>query len=187
MMKYLTEDDFRQGLLIRRKEVSERLEAHFRKDLVAALKGMDDTYRQLQRFLQLFHVRGLLGLAQNSLGIIAGDYERDTALFEKILDKARASIDSWGGRFVFVYLPESGRYFAAARDNAIRDRLRGRVLEILAERDIPLVDVHEAFAASPDPRQMYQYPGSHFNDDGYKLTADLIANYLRAHPGRGDG
>jgi hypothetical protein len=180
LMKYYEEDDFRQNLMGRRKEISDRLAAYLNEGLVEAMKELDDTYAHFRRFLELHKLRGFFGLGFTSLGIFSGDYERDTELFAGIMEKARQQIESWDGRIVFVYLPEWNRYTAAKRDNAIRDRLRGRVLEILAAQNIPLIDIHDFFVARPDPREFFQYPGFHFNEDGYKLTAEAIAQYLRA-------
>ncbi len=75
---------------------------------------------------------------------------------------------------IFVYLPDSTRYFASPRDSRIRDHIRERVLDIVTGMDLPVIDVHEAFAAQADPRSLYVYPGSHLNEVGYRVAAEAV-------------
>ena len=52
-----------------------------------------------------------LKLLEPKLNIIGFDINIDVyALFSKILAKAKARVEAWGGTLYFVYLPESNRY-----------------------------------------------------------------------------
>lgn len=181
LMKYFKEDGFSQGLIDRRDEVSIHLKAYLDERLIEAMNRFDDPNEDLMNFLKLYHLRELLGLGTLSLGILdGGGTMEDLKLFGRVLEKSRRLVESWGGRLYFVFLPGSERYFVSARDNDIREYLRRKVLETVAGLKIPLIDVDRAFTGQPDPRALFQYPGSHFNIQGYKVTAEAVKKALSA-------
>jgi hypothetical protein len=81
---------------------------------------------------------------------------------------------------VFVYLPDSARYYAAARDSHIREAMRARVLAIADAQGLPIIDVVATFDAGGDARELFHYPGSHYNARGYARAAHAMAGGLRA-------
>ncbi|MDH5749293.1 MAG: GDSL-type esterase/lipase family protein, partial [Rhodospirillales bacterium] len=179
LMRYYRDEDFTQGLIGHSADISKYLKVYLDERLVEAMNRVDDPNEYLMDFLTLFHLRETFGLGAVSLGVLDGGGSKgDLEMFANILDKARRSVESWDGKFYFVYLPESPRYFAAARDNDIRDHLRNEVLKQVAALKIPLIDLHPSFAAQPDPRRMFQYPGSHYSPEGYKVAADAIGRVL---------
>ncbi|MBI1985615.1 MAG: hypothetical protein HYS64_02845, partial [Rhodospirillales bacterium] len=42
------------------------------------------------------------------------------------------------------------------------------------------IDVHPAFAAERDPRALFTFPGSHYNEAGYRLAAQVIGRGIEA-------
>ncbi len=174
LMSYLN-DGFTQRLMAQHDEVAERFKAHLDAKLIEAMNRVDHPYETVLDFLQLYYLRGTFGLDPVGLGVVDPVDEDDYRIFAYVLKKARGTVEAWGGRFVFVYLPDSPRYVAAARDSRIRDRVRQRVLAIVAGLGIPVIDVHAAFAADSDPRALFVFPGSHYNATGYRVAADAIA------------
>lgn len=179
LMRYYNDGAFRQGLMDRAGEVTDRLKAFIDERLEEAVARDEDPYEVIQDFLMLYHLRERLGLGPLSFGIFdGGGGRKDLELFRGVLEKARRSVESWGGKMYFVFLPESERYFAAERDNDIRDHLRRQVLETVDGLNIKLIDVHRAFSEQPAPRRLFQFPGSHYNIQGYKVVGEAIGEAL---------
>ena len=175
---YATNSDFRQELARRKDEVAARLQAYLDQRMTETMARVDHPWERMLAAAKLFRLRGRLGLGPVSLGVVAGATDEQFALFRDILAGAAARTASWGGRLVFVYLPESDRYFGAARDGRIRAHIRDRVLSIAAALELPIVDVAEAFGRAPDPRALFVYPGSHYNAAGYALAAQTVQDAL---------
>ncbi|MFQ5764123.1 MAG: SGNH/GDSL hydrolase family protein [Rhodospirillales bacterium] len=177
LMSYLT-GGFTQNLMARRDELRKRFKAYLDARLVDAMGRVDHPYLATLDFLKLFHLRETFGLDPVALGVARRVTEDNLRLLKGILQEARRTVASWGGRFVFVFMPDTPRYFAAPRDSRIRDRVRGRVLDLAQGLGLPVIDVHGAIAAHPDPQALFVYPGSHFNEAGYKAAAEAIAKGL---------
>ena len=79
----------------------------------------------------------------------------NTEVFRDVLSTARARVESWGGRLIFVYLPDWERYaHYYSRGGAKRDT----VLSLVRELDIPIVDLHPAFQRQPGPARAVSVP-----------------------------
>ena len=181
LMSYLEDPGFRQGLIERRRETALHLRTYLDSNLAEAMARVDDPWEDVLDFFKLFRLRETFGLDPIGLGIIDGATEEDFAVFGATIAEAKRTVESWGGRMLFVYLPDSTRYFASPRDSRIRDHIRQRVLTIVAELGLPVIDVHQTFAAHPDPRSLYVYPGAHLNEDGYHLAARAVDAGLAAN------
>ncbi|MCH7958131.1 MAG: hypothetical protein IIC54_11780 [Proteobacteria bacterium] len=177
LMAYLN-GRFTQDLIGRNQAVSAAFEGYLDDRLSEAMGRVDDPNEALFDFLELYRLRQVFGLDAVSLGIFATDLEQDLAVFRAALAEARRTVESWGGMLSFVYLPSSARYFAAPVNGRIRDFIRTRVLDIVRDMGIALIDVEAAFAASPDPRRLFVYAGSHYNGEGYAVTARAVARRL---------
>jgi len=176
LMSYLREG-FSQGLMRRRDELARRFRAYMGGELEAAMARVDDPYLALMDFLKLFYLRETFGLDPVALGMGARVTEAELDLLGRVLAEARRAVEAWGGRFVFVFMPDAPRYFAVADNSHIRERVRNQVLAVARNLGLPVIDVHAAIRALPvDARRgLYVYPGSHFNAKGYALAARAIA------------
>ena len=175
---YATNGDFRQELARRKDEVATRLQAYLDRRMAETMARVDHPLERMLAAAKLFRLRGRLGLGPVSLGVFEGATDEQFTLLRDILAGAAARTASWGGRLVFVYLPESDRYFGAARDGRIRAHIRERVLSIAAALELPIVDIAEAFGRAPDPRALFVYPCSHYNAAGYALAAQTVQDAL---------
>jgi hypothetical protein len=117
--------------------------------------------------LKLEYLRIALGLSHR--------YDaRAIESFRRILIRARTVTSSWGGRLVFVYLPDEARYaglFGGSDAEAYAAPLKSMVSGL----DIPIVDVSSAFAADAQPRRLFH---GHYTEAGYGLVADTVARAL---------
>lgn len=96
-------------------------------------------------------------------------FAEDTTLFEAALRTARDEIEAWGGRLVFVYLPEWKRY--ARPDDASQHR--DAILRTANRLRLTVVDMDPAFTATGRPTELFSFPSpwSHYNEEGYRLAA----------------
>ena len=163
-----------QRLRARNDEVARHLKRYLDKFMVKTIHQINEPWEPWLDFLEIYNLRRQLGLDIVALGVFEGAREQDFTLFRTVLRQAKMRVESWGGEFKFVYLPQSDRYFGFFPDNPIRERIHRRTLEIVAELEIPLIDIVETFAALPDARPLFHFPGSHYNEAGYKIVATAV-------------
>jgi hypothetical protein len=101
-------------------------------------------------------------------------------LFETILKEAKERTSAWGGTLYFVYLPAWQRYGTKVNHGKLLHR--DQVLSTVSRLEIPIIDVHEAFAQHPDPLSLFPFklPG-HYVAKGYEMVAAVIQTYLEAN------
>lgn len=177
LMSYL-QPGFLQGLAARRDEVARQLGAYLDRHLEDALGRAEHPAQRIIDYAKLYRLRAAFGLDSISLGVVGGVTAEGFALFRAILAEAKQTVEAWGGRLVFVYLPSSERYLASARHGRIRDHVREQVLGVAAGLALPVVDVHPVFAREPDPTALFHYGGSHYNEAGYRAVAGAVEKTL---------
>lgn len=172
LARYLNEDGFTQGLsagnadkdaalveLVRRRQSAPTPTAP-----LAAAAGLE-----WRRVLVLNALRERLGIQLN--------YPQ-TALdtFGRILAKAKATTESWGGRLVLVVIPDEKRYLGlpAAMDAGFYYRRLVRSVDGLG---IPVIDGAQPLERAGSPRRFYR---GHFTEEGYRLVGDWVADNLPA-------
>jgi PAS domain S-box-containing protein len=185
LMQYLNAG-FRQGLTPEQGEIDQALQAYIER---AAAK---ETKRLAQRSQNSQWIAGTLelvklGTLRNRLGLVYGKTPEEAVLtsavqgsgmdlFREVLSKGKAQVEGWGGRFYFVYLPSWGRY---ANKPEIGVQERGRVLEIVRDLDIPIVDIHPVFASQDDPLNLFPFHGSdHYNEAGHRIVGAEIVKTI---------
>lgn len=184
---YLDEPLHRQNLIGRSGEVSERLKAYLDRKLIEAMARFDNPQEKLLDFLQLYHLRERFGLGALSLGLAGhAELNEQAAYFERVLSQADRDAQAWGGRLVFVYLPESARFFAARQNGKLRLRLHDLALGAARKLDLPVIDIAGSFAQDTDPARFFVYPGSHYNEAGYERVAREIEDFLHERKERGE-
>lgn len=96
-------------------------------------------------------------------------------LFKKVLREAVRTTRMWKGQFMFVYLPQYERYTHPWLANSHRQR----VLSIVAELGITVIDVHPAFASQPDPISLFPFRrAGHYDVLGHQVVADTILSHI---------
>lgn len=178
--KYLEHGAF-QKLFLRQLTIDEGLMETFRnvrrKD--QGSPKVDDLANRLVRFLELEALRSYVSDLW-----LAGEGRETSAgiqLFKEILREAARTTHSWNGRFVFVYLPQYERYIAPWLANPNRQR----VLSMVTELGIEIIDLHPVFASQPDPINLFPFRRQgHYDIGGHQIVADTILAYLRNHPNR---
>jgi hypothetical protein len=88
----------------------------------------------------------------------------DLAAFKRILEKARATVDGWGGKLHFVYLADLHHLRGPEHPT------RKAVLETVRAVGLPLIDLQPVFAATADPMTLRYHAESHLNEEGNALV-----------------
>jgi hypothetical protein len=184
LMRYL-EDRFSQELSHRQREVDrvfpalhKKWEAYEREVRESRLRNKSGVTGRVINFLKLPRLRARLGLL---LG--RSDRERqlaselnDLRLFRQCLSHAKTIVDSWGGALDFVYLPGAARFMPEyAFDKRLGDSQHDKILKVMTELGIPVIDLLPAFEAQRDPRSLFPFgrPG-HYAETGHRLVADEV-------------
>jgi hypothetical protein len=128
--------------------------------------------RWLLRVFTLPQIRGALSLfsSPSSEAVLP-----DLVLFDRSLALAQRTVARWGGRLIVVICPN---YQEAVHGAATAHR---EMLEITRKLDIEVVDGAALFNASDDPAGLFALRmGSHPNERGHALLADLIMTKLES-------
>ena len=187
LLRNYLDPSFSQRLIERQTEINEKLTAY----LDRAMQPQE-TSVQLEQFLKLQHLRRSLaslvnkppgrdGLPGELIEFLEANAapasKEDLELFRAILDEARVNVAAWGGQLYFIYLPAWQRY----RIPDLANRDRDVVLRMVKEMDIPIVDIHEAFAKHPDPLSLFpSRRHAHYNVEGHHLVAQEVLKRLDA-------
>jgi hypothetical protein len=100
------------------------------------------------------------------------------ALFQTVMQKADKTVASWGGKLYFVYLP--GYVSLETRSSRLQSE-RERVLQIVTDLGIPLIDVEPEFRQHRTS-DLFFSPVSHYNEKGNEIVADTVLRVLSASP-----
>jgi hypothetical protein len=175
LRRYL-EPSFSQGLESLAPEVSAFLRAYIDERMDRAIER--DTAPVVRRtsvvdMLKLTRLRESIGLTSCPVA------SQDFALLARIYAEARRSTEAWGGRLTVVYLPSSEGECDLFDPTVARDNwLRRGVRDAAAAAGVPLLDFGARIAARADVPSLFYYPGSHFNEKGYALLAEVVAQSL---------
>lgn len=180
LKSYVDDDGFSQGLMARNSEIKDYLKHYLDEHMMKVIRQMNefDPYETFLDLLRVTNLRGRLGLGIVSIGAFEGGKDEDYRMFRAVLSKAKTLVESWGGQFYFVYLPESDRYFSNFSRNRIREQIHRRTLKTVFSLGIETIDISRTFAAAPDARRFFYYPGSHYNEEGYKVAAQAVGQAL---------
>ena len=126
--------------------------------------------------------------------IVPYDWTFDDALFKTIMGLARKDAKKIGSQIVLVFLPHKfsycSAYFGELNDRCKRGHegylkvaFLGPVARVARELDIPLIDFGEFLERDPDPGRIFSFPGSHYNETGYRVLAEYVQRVLaEKHP-----
>ncbi len=197
LMKYVDDDAFRQGLAARQAAIDGALDAYLRDAGSRApawpsgLASVGLTRRSTPLFLQDVVMReghssfsAFLRLDWFTNAIATRLLQKnffDEApkwdLFRRVLTKARTTVDGWGGKTYFVYLPDA--YYMSKKVKMEQPNRKG-VLEAARAAGMKIIDVHEVFMALPDPDKMRPHYEAHFTEEGFELVGKTINEALTA-------
>lgn len=140
---------------------------------------------ELERIVKLTHVRDRVRAAA---GVVSQEDDANRPrplpasvqqidLIRKVFQVAQESIRTNGGHLVVVYLPQWERYHNPILASPDRDR----VLALIKDMGIPVVDMHPAFAAQQDPLGLFPFrQRGHYNVEGHRLVAEEVLRFLSA-------
>lgn len=184
LMRYLS-DGFNQGLAQRQNDIDQALRSYIEKarrdkEKRAETPKTSKWMAKLLTFAKMGTLRKSLGMsfgeareAEVSLESMQGS---DLDLFREILLQAKDRVHGWGGKLYFIYLPSWKRY-ADLSDIGVQQR--GRVLNLVKNLDIPIIDIHSAFAARDVPLALFPFHGAgHYLAAGHELVGKEILRAL---------
>ena len=189
LMRYM-EADFDQGLPSRQSAIDVALVTHVKEVKRAPELANRSRVSELGAMMRLKHLRQGLGLiygrSQEDIDTVnerakskdrTGSREPDLNLFRNILVEAREIVSRWGGKLCFIYLPEWQRYTTSGTGNKDRDR----VLVLVREIGVPVIDIHKAFMAHGDPLALFPFRQyGHYNEGGNRLVAEEALRFISA-------
>jgi hypothetical protein len=181
LMRYL-ENSFSQSLLQRQRDIDQALASHVKSGkaaMPAEPKNMGKTIRDASRFVEglitLSHLRLRIGLAWENSSSRELDLIANMDVLHGVLKEAKASVEVWGGKLYFVYLPAHASYSDPSNAPGFRDR----VFLIAENLGIPVIDVHRAFQAQTDPLALFPFRRmGHYNEEGHRVVADTVVQQV---------
>jgi hypothetical protein len=188
LMNYL-EDNYSQNLLERQKEIDSALIPYVnekKNDHKVQVTVIRKDTENILRIIKLRNLRDRLELiTQTQTPEEITKYESSLFLLSKILDTTNRKVTGWGGKLYFVYIHSFERYVKKRPDSNAYNR--NDVLNAVRKLGIPMIDIYEALEKDPDRLSLYPFTDMssplcnmpHFNADGYKFIAEVIADRLR--------
>ncbi len=199
LRRYRTEDGFRQQLAARQEELDAALSVHIEQlmgrsslsiwttEIVDALGGIVGSPGAILRALKLGELRTTAGLVQGRAAEAGAPQASPGqasppqifARFAETLSAAHREVESWGGQLYFVYLPGADMYM----EGVPPDPDRPPVLEIVQRQGLPVIDLHEVFAAHPDPLGLFPFRlPKHYSEEGHRLVAEAVLRRIGPRP-----
>jgi hypothetical protein len=192
---YLTKG-FSQGLFNRQAEIDRALTSYLEtvkarsslstklQELSTRLGAIGKWQTEISSILRLCQLRQRLGLVYGKAGNSMVGSSLDPASSEtvksvssragpiyEILLEAKRSVNSWGGKLYFVYLPSYNRYVPGEELGGHRDE----ILSLVGEAGIPIIDIHQRFEKHADPPSLFPFRLSgHFDQEGHRLVAEEV-------------
>jgi hypothetical protein len=97
-------------------------------------------------------------------------------LLAQILEEAKRSVESWGGRMYFVYLPSRYEYDPGGPG---RSPYRDDVLTRAKAAGLPVIDVTPVMWDAGDPMRFFPFrTADHYNEAGHELVARTVLSHL---------
>ena len=181
LMSYMRAEWGGQQLLDRQSEIDEVLKAYI--EQVRLNLGVRIAWEST---VKLHNVRQVLALWY--AGDAASDNSHKTRTyfssevseeemnqFRSVLVEAASTVRGWGGQLYFIYLPEWVRYGHPEFANKNRDR----VLRLVKDLNLPLIDLHPVFSQQPDSLELFPFRrNGHYNSEGHRLVGEEVLRVL---------
>lgn len=170
---------YRQNLMERQHEVDLRVSKIIEEELAGAKSSPVPTTRKLRFTSSASEIIRLTNL-RSRLGILSFPPPLDRIeLYRRIVEEALITVHSLGGHLWVVYLP-AYRRFARGTDAGDELLRRGRVLDLLAELGVPVIDVSALFRRFPNPQIFWYNPASHYTSEANERIAHAIRDTIAA-------
>lgn len=195
LLRYVDDDSFRQNLAARQPQIDEALDDYLdafgarspawpsslaavgltRQSTPLGLQDlvMREQHSNFSAFLRLDWFTNTI--STRFLDTAYFDSPPKWDLFKKVLGKAKTTVDSWGGKMYFVYLPDV--HYLASRGKKEQPNRNG-VLAAAKEAGLPVIDVHEVFLQQPNPDGFRPHYDAHFTEEGFALVGKVINDAL---------
>jgi hypothetical protein len=187
LMRYLT-NSFRQGLFGQQAAIDRSLAVYVEKAEIEAAEKEKDLFdlKKIEAnvsWTNWLNARIKLSHLRNRIGLVYGANRSDSAeiteteidLFRQILVSAKASVGRWGERLYFVYLPGWTRY----GNVELAEKHRDRILAVVNDLGLPLIDIHSTFHAHNDPLALFPFrQPAHYNVEGHRLIAEAVLSSI---------
>ena len=173
LLRYL-EDGFTQDLIHRQSSIDRAIRAYIDREIERKYGAIDYQRRGLRDFLLLKNLRGKLTRKFQLSSRSKQDSDRVASLLRRILATAKKRTESWGGEFVFVYLPRHGKN-SAGLESPAGAQPNSLVVALVRELEIRMVDLTPTLAGLAALNSLYPYPEmGHYNENGYRVAAARI-------------
>ena len=194
LMRYLESTDYSQRLFTNQMRTDRLIREYYK---TAYQKKLDElteqrktrrikiTTRLIREGITFTKLRERLRNLGGRDLIQEGNEAEKLDLFERTLRVAKERTESWGGKFLFMYLPDWYTYGAPYDTYGIKvDKnflLRQDVLRITKEMGVPVLDIQsEVFDKHEDPLSLFNWRTyGHYNLEGYTAVSTRIAEFLK--------
>lgn len=163
LKQYLTKKNYSQKLISKQREIDQSLINFITlRTINAEISNFQKLKNKVLKTIKLDSLRTIFNLKPNYVQL---------STLSEILDLSNRTVQSWGGKFYFVYLPARGHTHF----------LREELIDMVKNLKIPIIDLKkEVFDINPDPKSLYPLRlYSHYNEKGYKLVSDRILERLK--------
>ena len=188
LRRYL-EDGFTQNLLDRQADIDRALTGYATAAETAELARLSTRSQETDYFadailtVKLTSLRTRLSLLRDDVVNDSPDYD----LLRDVLSHANTTVRSWGGTLCFVYLPSWSSLATPPHPTEVAIPLetdlqgRPRVLAIVNDLRLPLIDLYPAFRAARDPLDLFPFRRwGHYNEEGHHFVATVLKDALGA-------
>lgn len=169
LLKYLLDKKFSQNLVEKQNDIDEYLNNVYL-DIIfkkTKLNKNDNKFKlNLKHFFTFVQIRNLtLEKYFNSID----------PNFKKILKYSKDLSIENNAKFYFLYIPEYSR-FKKGFTLQNSSRLYKKVIEIIDELEIDLIDLNEILTNKKNAINFFPLNGGHFNENGYDFVSKVIIN-----------
>ena len=173
---YLKDNNFKQNIITKQKEIDEKLIISFQKKLQNKNNFTINIFNYIKNFLKLNEFKNFL---KNTIFINKTQLNIPND-FKNILFKTNNFLKVNNTKMYFVYLPEKRRFSNSFKIDEKKFNNYSQILKIVEELEIPIINIYEeVFKKSSNPLDLFAKNGNHFSAKGYDLTALKILNSIK--------
>jgi hypothetical protein len=169
LRRYL-DREYRAGLSARQSEIDETIRSFVRRGERMKAGTRDEESPGPGPVASLATLESLRQKLRRAARAPAKPYPFGADFLREVLLVARDEARTWEGELVFVYLPAWERF-----DGTRPNPHRGKILSLVEELQVPIVDVQESLESHPDPLSLFPFRlRGHYTEDGYALAAAAV-------------